>query len=86
MPGIGPLSTVARTYTHRLRSAGAKPRNHLEQRSTHLLFYLLIKMSLAALASGAECGPVNPLQGLAKNLDSDRGLQQVRAVRSYSLR
>ncbi|KAF8270265.1 hypothetical protein EI94DRAFT_1723182 [Lactarius quietus] len=33
-------------------------------------------MSLAALASGAECGPMNPLQGLTKNLDGDRGLQQ----------
>ncbi|KAH9176753.1 hypothetical protein EDB89DRAFT_1939738 [Lactarius sanguifluus] len=33
-------------------------------------------MSLAALATGAECGPMNPLQGLTKNLDSDRGLQQ----------
>jgi peroxin-5 len=34
-------------------------------------------MSLATLVSGADCGPSNPLQGLAKNLDSDRGLQQV---------
>ncbi|KAH9040144.1 hypothetical protein EDB85DRAFT_1927275 [Lactarius pseudohatsudake] len=33
-------------------------------------------MSLAALATGAECGPMNPLQGLTKNLDGDRGLQQ----------
>ncbi len=41
-------------------------------------------MSLAALANGAECGPMNPLQGLTKNLDSDRGLQQVRAARLYS--
>ena len=34
-------------------------------------------MSLAALVSGSDCGPANPLQGLTKNLDSDRGLQQV---------
>jgi hypothetical protein len=34
-------------------------------------------MSLATLVNGADCGPVNPLQGLTKNLDSDRGLQQV---------
>ncbi|KAI0305437.1 hypothetical protein B0F90DRAFT_1698015 [Multifurca ochricompacta] len=33
-------------------------------------------MSLAALVNGADCGPVNPLQGLTKNLESDRGLQQ----------
>ena len=41
-------------------------------------------MSLAALANGADCGPMNPLQGLTKNLDSDRGLQQVRAARLFS--
>ena len=35
-------------------------------------------MSLASLVNGAECGPLNPLQGLTKNLDSDRGAQQVR--------
>jgi len=34
-------------------------------------------MSLATLVNGADCGPLNPLQGLTKNLDSDRGLQQV---------
>ncbi|KAI0268778.1 hypothetical protein BC834DRAFT_867179 [Gloeopeniophorella convolvens] len=33
-------------------------------------------MSLAALANGADCGPINPLQGLAKNFGDDRGLQQ----------
>ncbi|KAF8499718.1 hypothetical protein F5888DRAFT_1802201 [Russula emetica] len=33
-------------------------------------------MSLATLVNGADCGPLNPLQGLTKNLDSDRGLQQ----------
>jgi peroxin-5 len=36
-------------------------------------------MSLATLVNGADCGPSNPLQGLTKNLDSDRGLQQVHA-------
>ena len=41
-------------------------------------------MSLAALANGADCGPMNPLQGLTKNLDSDRGLQQVRAAPLFS--
>jgi hypothetical protein len=40
-------------------------------------------MSLATLVSGAECGPANPLQGLTKNLDSDRGLQQVHTTRVY---
>jgi peroxin-5 len=37
-------------------------------------------MSLATLVNGADCGPLNPLQGLTKNLDSDRGLQQVHAT------
>ena len=41
-------------------------------------------MSLATLVSGADCGPVNPLQGLTKNLDSDRGLQQVHTPRMYT--
>lgn len=27
--------------------------------------------------SGADCGPVNPLQGLAKRFEQDRGIQQV---------
>lgn len=35
-------------------------------------------MSLAALVNGADCGPANPLQGLTKNLDTERGVQQVR--------
>jgi hypothetical protein len=34
-------------------------------------------MSLATLVNGADCGPVNPLQSLTKNLENDRGLQQV---------
>ena len=42
-------------------------------------------MSLAALVSGADCGPLNPLQGLTKNLDSDRGVPQVR-TRMYIYR
>lgn len=29
------------------------------------------------LVSGADCGPVNPLQGLAKRFEQDRGVQQV---------
>ncbi|KAA1474232.1 TPR-like protein [Dentipellis sp. KUC8613] len=33
-------------------------------------------MSIPMLINGAECGPVNPLQGLAKRFDQDRGLQQ----------
>ncbi|KAK0461267.1 uncharacterized protein EV420DRAFT_1531213 [Desarmillaria tabescens] len=33
-------------------------------------------MSLPLLVGGAECGPVNPLQGLSKRFDQDRGVQQ----------
>ncbi|EPQ57698.1 hypothetical protein GLOTRDRAFT_16305, partial [Gloeophyllum trabeum ATCC 11539] len=33
-------------------------------------------MALPMLVGGADCGPVNPLQGLAKRLDQDRGAQQ----------
>ncbi|KZT26687.1 TPR-like protein [Neolentinus lepideus HHB14362 ss-1] len=33
-------------------------------------------MALPMLVGGADCGPVNPLQGLAKRLDQDRGVQQ----------
>ncbi|KAL9711601.1 hypothetical protein Ac2012v2_004672 [Leucoagaricus gongylophorus] len=34
-------------------------------------------MSLPMLFnSGAECGPINPLQGLSKRFDQDRGIQQ----------
>ncbi|KAF5380491.1 hypothetical protein D9615_004572 [Tricholomella constricta] len=33
-------------------------------------------MALSMLAGGADCGPSNPLQGLAKRFDQDRGLQQ----------
>ncbi|KDQ21279.1 hypothetical protein BOTBODRAFT_49936 [Botryobasidium botryosum FD-172 SS1] len=33
-------------------------------------------MSLSTLISGADCGPVNPLQALSKRLDTDRGAQQ----------
>lgn len=35
-------------------------------------------MSLPLLVNGAECGPSNPLQGLSKRFDQDRGIQQVR--------
>ena len=42
-------------------------------------------MSLATLVNGADCGPLNPLQGLTKNLDSDRGVQQVHTTRMYVL-
>lgn len=36
-------------------------------------------MALNALVGGStECGPANPLQGLTKRFDQDRGLQQVR--------
>lgn len=34
-------------------------------------------MALPMLVGGADCGPINPLQGLSKELDRDRGLQQV---------
>jgi len=47
------------------------------------IFY--ITMSLATLVNGADCGPLNPLQGLTKNLDNDRGLQQVHATRNVYL-
>ncbi|KAI0949348.1 hypothetical protein AcW1_008987 [Taiwanofungus camphoratus] len=33
-------------------------------------------MSLPLLVNGTDCGPVNPLQGLAKRFDQDRGIQQ----------
>ncbi|KAI0315953.1 hypothetical protein OF83DRAFT_305121 [Amylostereum chailletii] len=33
-------------------------------------------MALPMLVSGADCGPSNPLQGLTKTFDRDRGLQQ----------
>ncbi|KAJ4483229.1 hypothetical protein J3R30DRAFT_3447079 [Lentinula aciculospora] len=33
-------------------------------------------MSLPMLVGGTECGPSNPLQGLSKRFDNDRGLQQ----------
>ncbi|KAI8993043.1 TPR-like protein [Trametes punicea] len=33
-------------------------------------------MSLPLLVNGAECGPSNPLQGLSKRFDQDRGIQQ----------
>lgn len=39
-------------------------------------------MSLNMLVSGADCGPVNPLQGLAKRFEQDRGVQQVRGTQS----
>jgi peroxin-5 len=35
-------------------------------------------MALPMLINGADCGPSNALQGLTKNFDHDRGLQQVR--------
>ncbi|RDB25292.1 Peroxisomal targeting signal receptor [Hypsizygus marmoreus] len=33
-------------------------------------------MALSMLAGGADCGPSNPLQGLSKRFDQDRGAQQ----------
>ncbi|KAH9931071.1 TPR-like protein [Epithele typhae] len=33
-------------------------------------------MSLPMLVNGADCGPSNPLQGLSKRFDQDRGVQQ----------
>ncbi|KAH9858748.1 TPR-like protein [Lenzites betulinus] len=33
-------------------------------------------MSLPMLVNGADCGPSNPLQGLSKRFDHDRGMQQ----------
>jgi hypothetical protein len=42
-------------------------------------------MSLATLVNGADCGPLNPLQGLTKNLDTDRGMQQVHATGNVSI-
>ncbi|KAJ7188016.1 hypothetical protein C8R46DRAFT_1053356 [Mycena filopes] len=33
-------------------------------------------MALPMLVNNQECGPVNPLQGLSKRFDQDRGLQQ----------
>lgn len=34
-------------------------------------------MALPMLVGGSDCGPVNPLQGLSKRFDQDRGAQQV---------
>lgn len=42
-------------------------------------------MSFAALAGGAECGPVNPLAQLSKAYSNDRGVQQVRLSSLVSL-
>ena len=42
-------------------------------------------MSMSALINGADCGPVNPLQGLSKQLDRDRGIQQVRQLAAVHL-
>ncbi|KAI0341957.1 TPR-like protein [Trametopsis cervina] len=33
-------------------------------------------MALPMLVNSADCGPINPLQGLSKQFDRDRGLQQ----------
>ncbi|KAH8093943.1 TPR-like protein [Cristinia sonorae] len=33
-------------------------------------------MALPLLVNGADCGPINPLQGLSKRFDQDRGIQQ----------
>ncbi|OSX66466.1 hypothetical protein POSPLADRAFT_1053107 [Postia placenta MAD-698-R-SB12] len=33
-------------------------------------------MSLPMLVNGADCGPINPLRGLSKQFDRDRGIQQ----------
>ena len=42
---------------------------------------VLLSSSIMALpmlvGGGAECGPSNPLQGLSKRFDQDRGIQQV---------
>ena len=93
MPGAGPLHTVYPGLCFlRYGREGAKQGSSLRAISwsyngwthTSVYFHLLIEMSLAALANGADCGPMNPLQGLTKNLDSDRGLQQVRAARLFS--
>ena len=45
--------------------------------------HLQLRMSLPLLVGGsAECGPSanNPLRGLAKNFDKDRGAQQVSTI------
>ena len=46
---------------------------------------IYLTMSLATLVNGADCGPLNPLRGLTKNLDSDRGMQQVHATGNVSI-
>jgi len=51
------------------------------------LAVLCLTMSLPLLVGGgAECGPSanNPLRGLTKNFDQDRGVQQVRTIDSHS--
>lgn len=73
----------------RIRAAGpVRPRavtdGHTPSLRTHLIsvplaaYFTLLTMSLPMLVNGAECGPSNPLQGLSKRFDQDRGIQQVR--------
>lgn len=38
-------------------------------------------MALPMLFNGQDCGPSNPLQGLTKQFDRDRGIQQVACLR-----
>lgn len=40
----------------------------------------VLSMALPMLVGGADCGPINPLQGLSKNFDQDRGIQQARVL------
>jgi hypothetical protein len=42
-------------------------------------------MALPMLVNNSECGPSNPLQGLSKRFDQDRGIQQVRSIRDSTL-
>lgn len=42
-------------------------------------------MALPALVSGADCGPLNPLQSLSKQFDKDRSVQQVGFSNAYAV-
>lgn len=64
----------------RLTGTGSEARASSATTSPHLRPSRILRMSLPLLVGGgAECGPAanNPLRGLAKNFDQDRGVQQV---------
>ncbi|KAJ3537512.1 hypothetical protein NM688_g6677 [Phlebia brevispora] len=74
---IGVLSRAVRTRARSSRSAtNAAHYFVFHYHHHHHLCCHIVNMSLSMLVGGAECGPANPLQGLSKQFDRDRGLQQ----------